>query len=45
MIVFQVSSSGRNAENTMSDLYFNGKSDYSKENTSHNEIFCPTIVW
>ena len=38
------SSSERNTENTISDLYFNEKSDYSEENTSDNEVFCSTIL-
>ena len=33
MIVFQVSYSERNTENTTSDLYFNKEYDYSKEIT------------
>ena len=28
----------------MSQLYFNEESDYSKENTCHNEDFCTTIL-
>ena len=28
----------------MLDLYFNGESDYSEENTSHNEDFHSTII-
>ena len=35
-------SSERNSENTISDLYFNEESDYSKENTSTNEDFRST---
>ena len=36
----------RNNENTMSDLYFNGKSHCSEENTSDNEDHSSTIsVW
>ena len=36
-------SSERNTENTMSHLYSNEKSDYFKENTYENEVFCSTI--
>ena len=35
--------SERNTENTMSYLYSNEKSDYFKENTCENEVFCSTI--
>ena len=35
--------SERNAENTMSHLYFNEESDYSEENTCDREVFCSTI--
>ena len=28
----------------MQDFYFNEESDYSEENTSGNEGFCPTIL-
>ena len=28
----------------MQDLYFNEESDYSEENTSGSEGFCPTIL-
>ena len=34
---------GRNAENTLSDLYFNEESYYSEEKTTDNEDFCYTI--
>ena len=36
--------SERNAENMMSDLYFNEENDYSEKNTSDNEDFCFTIL-
>ena len=36
-------SSERNTENAMSYLYSNEKSDYFKENTYENEVFCSTI--
>ena len=34
----------RNAENTMSDLYFNKANDYSEKNTNENEDLCSTIL-
>ena len=37
-------SSERNAENKISDSYFNEESDYSKENTSDNLDFHSTIL-
>ena len=47
MIIFQVFikfwSSGRNTENTMSNLYFNEEDDYSEENACDNEAFRSTI--
>ena len=36
-------SSERNTENTMTHLCSNEKSDYFKENTYENEVFCSTI--
>ena len=44
MIVFQVWSSERDTENTMSNLYFNEEWDYSEENTSDNEDLRSTIL-
>ena len=37
-------SSERNTENTLSDLYFNGESDYSEENTYYIKVFRSTIL-
>ena len=36
-------SSDRNTANTVSNLYFNEDSDYSKENTCENEFFRSTV--
>ena len=44
MIVFQVWSSERDTENTMSNLYFDEEWDYSEENTSDNEDLRFTIL-
>ena len=45
MIVFQELNFDlvKDTENSMSHLYSNEKSDYFKENTYENEVFCSTI--
>ena len=38
------SSEKKNTVITISDLYFSEERNYSEENTSDNENFCPTIL-
>ena len=45
MIVFQfpLNFAPKNTENTMSHLFFSKESDYTRENTSDNEVFSINI--